>query len=82
MLEFILNTTPTNFVVVLCGGPADGVQTLPVDTSPSYVYGDTYTYVCNSGYEFTGSSLESTCQSDGTWSLSAPTCTGNVYDFC
>lgn len=36
-------------------------------------YGDTATYVCNTGYVLSGGSLR-TCQSDGSWSGSAPLC--------
>ena len=32
------------------------------------------TYICNTGYQLNGTSSR-TCQSDGTWSGSAPTCT-------
>ena len=35
--------------------------------------GDTCTYTCNTGYELTGSNTR-TCQSNGSWSGSAPTC--------
>ena len=35
--------------------------------------GDTCTFTCDTGYEVTGSGT-STCQSDGSWSSSAPTC--------
>ena len=58
-----------------CSSPPGGVQTVQVDTSILYVFGQTYTYVCNEGYENSGA-LVSTCQSDGSWSLSPPTCTG------
>ena len=36
--------------------------------------GSTATYTCNTGYQLHGASSR-TCQSDGTWSDSSPTCT-------
>ena len=38
-------------------------------------YEDTCTYTCNNGYELTGGSSTSNCQSDGTWSGSEAMCT-------
>ena len=35
--------------------------------------GDTCTYTCDTGYELTNSNTR-TCQSDGSWSGSAPMC--------
>ena len=66
-----------SFLAAPCGSPTNGEETVAVDTSISYVFGDTYTYVCNNGYEYSGE-VESTCQSDGTWSLSPPTCTCEI----
>ena len=37
--------------------------------------GDTATYTCDDGYELIGSDTR-TCQSNGEWSGSAPTCEG------
>ena len=37
--------------------------------------GDTATYTCDAGYELIGSSTR-TCQSNGEWSGSPPTCEG------
>ena len=36
--------------------------------------GSTATYTCDTGYQLDGTPTR-TCQSDGTWSGSAPTCT-------
>ena len=37
------------------------------------VTGDTVTYTCDAGFELNGDAMR-TCQSDGTWTGSAPTC--------
>ena len=60
---------------VPCNNPADGVNTSPVDTTVTYMYPNTYTYLCANGFEYNGYVI-STCQADGTWSLTAPNCTG------
>ena len=65
-------------LAVPCGSPQDGMQTVPVDTSVLYVFGDNYTYECIDGYENSGE-LMSTCQSDRNWSLSPPACTGKIF---
>ena len=54
--------------------PVNGMITclLGDDGVPSYE--DTCTYTCNDGYELIGSATR-TCQSDKSWSNSAPTCT-------
>ena len=64
-----------------CPPPANGINTEEVAGSAQYVYDDEYEYVCRVGY--TGSdNMVSTCQADGTWSLSPPTCTGkNINNF-
>ena len=64
-------------LAVPCDSPQDGVETVSVNTSISYVFGENYTYECIDGYEYSGE-LVSTCQSDGNWSLPAPTCTGKL----
>ena len=58
-----------------CPSPEDGNNTIAVDTSIEYVFEDIYTYECNDGYEYNGE-VNSTCQSNSTWSLSPPQCTG------
>ncbi|CAH2322632.1 complement C1s subcomponent [Pelobates cultripes] len=45
-----------------------------------YVFKDTVTVTCQEGYEFVTTqlnmkSMQSTCQDDGTWSVTEPTCT-------
>ena len=64
---------------VRCQNLEDGTNTASVDNTSPYVFGDNYAYVCNEGYEYSGE-LVSTCQSDGNWSLPAPTCTGEIYN--
>ena len=55
-----------------CGAPPD-----PANGSVSHTAGTTYqhtaTYSCNTGYNLTGNSTH-TCQANGMWSGSAPTC--------
>ena len=67
-----------HLLVVSCPSPLEGINTILVNTSTSYVYGDVYTYKCEGGYEFSGA-LQSTCQPNGTWSLSPPACTGILH---
>ena len=42
---------------------------------PSTIVGSTVTYTCNTGYLRTAGSSSRTCQSNGHWSGSHPTCT-------
>ena len=65
-------------VVVACAPPPDGTNTVAINRFVSFEYGNTYTYVCNTGYEYSGV-LDSNCQSDGSWSLPPPICVGK---FC
>src|SRR5204863_239891 len=46
-------------------------------SSTSGSTGDTRTYACNTGYTLSGSS-STTCQPNGAWSNSAPTCVANA----
>ena len=57
-------TVLSNAMISYNGGSPDN---RPVDTVA--------TYSCDTGYTFNGGSTR-TCQSDGTWSGSDPTCTG------
>ena len=64
-----------------CGQPpstADG----QVDASTTTLNSEA-TYQCDSGYEFESGSLTEviTCQADGTWSSSAPTCNGKYIPY-
>ena len=49
--------------------PTNGVVSFSATTP-----GSSATYTCNTGYQLVGTSSR-TCQSDGTWSDSDPTCT-------
>ena len=65
------------FLVGLCQEihfTANGV----ISVSDVRVIGENATYTCDSGYELdpTSGSEVRTCQADGTWSGSAPTCVG------
>ena len=65
--------------VVDCGNlttPANGSVTHTVRTT----FNQTATYSCNTGYNLVGDSTR-TCQADGEWSGSAPTCQGVLQDF-
>ena len=60
--------------VVDCGNltdPANG----QVDHSAGTTNGQTAVYSCNTGYNLVGESSR-TCQAEGDWSGSAPTCQG------
>ena len=61
------------FLAVQCPALSDP-ENGAVSTTGTGV-GDTATYTCNSGYELSGSDTR-TCQSNGEWSGSAPTCEG------
>ena len=68
------------FPVVVCpplSGPVNGAVSVP-DAS----FGGVATYTCNTGYDLTGA-VNRSCQSDGTWSDSPPTCVeSKYYSFC
>ena len=49
--------------------PANGLVSLSGNAT-----GDTTNYTCDAGYELEGASVR-TCQTDGQWSGTAPTCT-------
>ena len=54
-------------------GPVDNA----VQTGFSYRYMDRVIYTCNIGYNRIGGAII-TCQHDGTWSSSKPTCTSII----
>ena len=62
------------FTALDCGNltdPANG----QVDHTAGTTVGQTATYCCNTGYNLVGDSAR-TCQAEGNWSGSAPTCEG------
>ena len=61
-------------LTVDCGSltdPANG----SVNHTAGTTFGQTATYSCNTGYNLVGDSTR-TCQAEGSWSGSAPTCQG------
>jgi hypothetical protein len=54
----------------MLSNPANGNVDISSGTSS---YGIMASYTCDGGFELNGV-LQRTCQADGTWSLSAPTC--------
>ena len=63
-------------VVVDCGGLpniTNGMLSYNPQGQDQTLLGATVTYTCNTGYTLNGSSMR-TCQADGTWSGSNPTC--------
>ena len=64
------------FLLLACpslNDPSNGMITCSLGGDGVPDPGDTCTYTCNNGYELTDSQTR-TCQSDGSWSNSAPTC--------
>ena len=64
---------PYIYTVVDCG---NGTLNDPTDGQVSFTtttFGSTATYSCNTGYNLQGVATR-TCQADGTWSDSEPTC--------
>ena len=62
-----------NCIAVNCGTPSSLSNGQRRYSSTTFGY--TVTYTCNSGYLRTAGSSSRTCQSDGRWSGSHPTCT-------
>ncbi|XP_065899776.1 uncharacterized protein [Dysidea avara] len=53
--------------------PLNGMTSCPLMKGPNFVYKDTCSFTCNTGYELTGSDTR-TCQSNGSWSGSDDVC--------
>ena len=64
------------FLLVSCpllDSPDNGMISCSLGGDGVLSYEDTCFYTCNTGYELTNSNTR-TCQSDGSWSGSAPMC--------
>ena len=57
-----------------CGHPGE-IDNGQVDVSGGTAIGDTANYQCNEHFQLKGDNTR-TCQEDGTWSGTAPTCLG------
>ena len=64
---------PTSYLLVVSCGGLSGSGTLSVQTTGT-TYGSTATYNCATGYVLSESSTR-TCQANGLWSGSVPSCT-------
>ena len=62
-----------NYIAVNCGTPSSLSNGLRLYSGTTFGY--TVTYTCNTGYLRTAGSSSRTCQSNGQWSGSHPTCT-------
>ena len=60
------------YIGVSCGQP-DSPSNGRVDTSAGTFFGDVARYSCDTGYTVSGPA-ERTCQADGRWNGSVPTC--------
>ena len=62
------------FIEVICGTPADGVNTMMVPDDLHLCYEESYIYSCIVGYE-TDEEVVTSCRYDGNWTLlTPPTC--------
>ena len=64
------------YLLLVCpslNAPSNGIITCSLGGDGVPDTGDNCTYTCNTGYVFANSNT-STCQSDGSWSNSAPMC--------
>ena len=76
---YVLNTTSSEYTffhstVVDCGTLNITTNGHVIDTAGT-TFRQTATYSCNTGYNLVGDSIR-TCQADGMWSGSEPTCQG------
>ena len=82
MLTCFVAFYATHIIVVDgCTAPTAGTQTELPDAAIGYAVGDTFTYVCNSGYSYDGESadLTITCGAGGVWSdTTPPVCGGEI----
>ena len=68
----LLKDTVWRRVKVSCGLP-NAPRNGRVDTSAGTSFGDVASYSCDTGYTLNGPA-ERTCQADGRWNGSVPTC--------
>ena len=86
--DFTCSCTGTGYTGATCATPVDcgGLGTLAngtITTVPgsSTTFGTTATYACNGGYTLVGNSTR-TCQANGSWSGTAPTCMMQTTNPC
>ena len=65
-------------IAVSCGEP-DSPTNGSVDTSAGTSFGDVARYSCDEGYTLIGQN-ETTCQDDGQWNGSVPTCESKILN--
>ena len=73
-------THVTFSVGVTCGQPYNPSNGR-VDTGGGTSFGDVARYSCDTGYTLNGPA-ERTCQADGQWSGSVPTCESEILEWC
>ena len=62
-----------------CGNP--GAPDNGEKNSSSYQYGNVISFTCNVGYTMQGSQVR-TCQTNGEWTGTQPTCPSKLEHFC
>ncbi|XP_053393015.1 uncharacterized protein LOC123564401 isoform X2 [Mercenaria mercenaria] len=67
--------TPPNCTIVECAAPPPVSESSLSPNKNIYVYLDTLTYTCDTGYELTSGNDVRTCTETEEWSGSAPNCT-------
>ncbi|XP_063416134.1 sushi, von Willebrand factor type A, EGF and pentraxin domain-containing protein 1-like [Mytilus trossulus] len=73
--------SPPVCVPVSCTDPENG-QFTKEKTHSSYIFRDTITYTCITGYEVKSGDLKRSCQADGTWSGHPPVCKISLKYLC
>lgn len=71
----VINVSPSG---ITCDGPEDAlnIKPIPASIADGMDFEQTYTYECAEGYS-TDDPLCVVCQSNGSLSIGAPTCSGN-----
>jgi len=65
------------FLVINCGIPENGTNT--VGAGSDYTYNNNVTYDCILGYEVQSGNALRTCQANGNWSGTPLICSGKYY---